>query len=98
MKSQRFALKVRTAMAEAGSLSGQTRIFLLRNCLKLVNSLFLSSKMTNSIAWRESLGSRQINTPDAESVEQSTIHLLLAYSERFMVCLIPSVSRQAAKR
>jgi hypothetical protein len=34
MKSERFALKVRTAMAEAGSLSGQTRIFLLRNCLK----------------------------------------------------------------
>jgi hypothetical protein len=34
MKSERFALKVRTAMAEARSLSGQTRIFLLRNCLK----------------------------------------------------------------
>ena len=34
MKSERFALKVRTALAEAGSLSGQTRIFLLRNCLK----------------------------------------------------------------
>ncbi|HEX8565307.1 MAG TPA: hypothetical protein VF648_06520 [Pyrinomonadaceae bacterium] len=34
MKSERFALKVRTAMAEAGSLSGQTGIFLLRNCLK----------------------------------------------------------------
>ena len=34
MKSERFALKVRTAMAGVGGLSGQTRIFLLRNCLK----------------------------------------------------------------